>query len=905
MATRGEPDHVWFVLQALHANHPRCAYLVIDNTPERDPRVEAVTRAVGGTYIHRPDLTGTSAPRDAVFRFANTPWAMCIDSHVILETGAIQAALDFIAQNPESKDIVTGPILWDNGAVGATHWKPVSDKALWGAWATDERIKDVSLEIWEAKDPWWGTPTRFTPVEINNEIHATEPGKGTGTASPKFGPFATMPADARKISGGDGEPFEIPMMGLGLWMMRCAAWPGFNPLFRGFGGEEGYIHEVVRRNGGKALCLPALKWRHKFRDTSGWHNNPPPPYPLNAGDHTHNLLVGHRELGINADAEIRAHHGRGWSDEAWAKAVAEADAKQPFGGPRQGPKRQKLLVVWYSDNTAPARLLQSSAMSVVAAKQQTLRHDVDVSAVSWEQIPGAPFGEGRYDREPKGVTWNRFSGERKRSHGTIVKQIQEAVQRANAHWNWHLKSSTDGLEWNIVNNYDAVVFCEHDVLYPPGYFDRIGDAIARNPDAPVVSHLDYIGLNGTGWQRVKDRHEPLHQLALRWDTFQANIARAEKEAIGGAQVVLEPDHGGDRSAWVRISSNDLSGMSGTPSVHVNHNAGRFTGHGDVCYEPRGVSLWHAHWGEARRWWPGEMETVSNIPTNQFKGAAPVKIAAVPKGGCSACEANAHQTPEQWATESANKESDFHEHVPTLRELAGKCSSATEMSAWMKPADAAIVSGLPKDATFTSVCHYRKPQWAKIRSWMGERFTELEQDPATVEDIKPVDMLFIDTHHTAQDLYPLLEKHAPSVNKYLVVHCTETYGEHGDKPQTAGVLHALRTFCLKNPEWVVKRRDRNNHGLMVLSKCAEDVREKPSLFRQAVNFTTAMAKHVSGGRKTVPLEVLSAREAECAICEFRALDACSACGCPLEAKLPLSSEKCPKDKWLAHNPSSLT
>src|SRR5262245_2903614 len=93
VATRGEPDHVWFTLEALAANHPRVQYLVVDNTPERDPRVEAVTRAVGGTYLHRPDLTGTSAPRDAVFRFARTPWAMCIDSHVILETGAVQSAL--------------------------------------------------------------------------------------------------------------------------------------------------------------------------------------------------------------------------------------------------------------------------------------------------------------------------------------------------------------------------------------------------------------------------------------------------------------------------------------------------------------------------------------------------------------------------------------------------------------------------------------------------------------------------------------------------------------------------------------------------------------------------------------------------------------------------------------------
>ena len=76
MATYGEFDSVWFTLTGLTANHPRVKYLVVDNTPERDPRTEAITRASGGTYLHRPDLSGTSKPRDAVFRYADTPWVM-------------------------------------------------------------------------------------------------------------------------------------------------------------------------------------------------------------------------------------------------------------------------------------------------------------------------------------------------------------------------------------------------------------------------------------------------------------------------------------------------------------------------------------------------------------------------------------------------------------------------------------------------------------------------------------------------------------------------------------------------------------------------------------------------------------------------------------------------------------
>ena len=57
----------------------------------------------------------------------------------------------------------------------------------------------------------------------------------------------------------DAEPFDIPMQGMGLFACRRAAWPGFNPGFRGFGGEEGYIHEKFRQAGGRTLCLPFMK----------------------------------------------------------------------------------------------------------------------------------------------------------------------------------------------------------------------------------------------------------------------------------------------------------------------------------------------------------------------------------------------------------------------------------------------------------------------------------------------------------------------------------------------------------------------------------------------------------------------------------------------------------------------
>jgi len=790
MATRGEPDDVWFTLTALTANHPRCRYLVVDNTPTYCPRTEAITRASGGTYLHRPDLTGTSKPRDAVFRYAETPWAMCIDSHVVLETGAVQAALDYCAAHPDGADLVQGPMVHDDGHGLSTHWNRPDPPGLWGTWDLDAR--------------------------------------GANKGNPAF---------------------EVPMMGLGLWMMRRAAWPGFHPLNRGFGGEEGVLHETVRRQGGKCLCLPALRWRHKFRDVGGWNKNPAPPYPLRLEDHVWNLLVGHRALGLGAEPQIYEHFGKRLPQEAWEQLVAAARAAQPFDGPWPEPKRQKLLAVWYSDNSALPALLDRSAASIVQARRFTQRHDVTVSACSWAPVP-AFGGHGR-----------AFTGTKRRGYDTIVAQIDQAVQAAI------VKGET----------YDAVCFMEHDVLYPANYFDRIGDALAATPAAPVVSNLDYIGLNGTGWQHVRERHEPLHQLTLRWDTFAANLARAKGEARAGRPVVLEPNHGADRKEWVRLFPRVDVQM---PAVHVNHAAGRLSSHGEVCYEPVGYTLDHPYWGEAKHAWPHEMTTVANLPAT-FKA---------PAGGCSVCEANKHATLASWYAAAAAQPSDFHEHVATLKDLAASCTHVTELSCWLKPADVALALGVGESGTFVSVCRGAKPQWGKLTAQMGERFVPHVAEPNAFA-VEPTDLLFVDTEHTADALMPILERNHSRVRKYLIVHCTDTFGEVGDQSDRPGVMHALRTFCLKHPEWVVKRHDRANHGLMVLSRCPEDVKELPSLWRKAMNYAAAMKRHVANGMKTVPLEVLEERQGHCATCEERALDACAACGCPLEAKLVLASEEC--------------
>jgi glycosyltransferase involved in cell wall biosynthesis len=62
-------------------------------------------------------------------------------------------------------------------------------------------------------------------------------------------------ADARNYLELPEEPFSIWGHGLGLFGCRRDSWLGFNKDFRGFGGEEGYIHVKYRQAGREITSL--------------------------------------------------------------------------------------------------------------------------------------------------------------------------------------------------------------------------------------------------------------------------------------------------------------------------------------------------------------------------------------------------------------------------------------------------------------------------------------------------------------------------------------------------------------------------------------------------------------------------------------------------------------------------
>lgn len=241
MATYDDFDGAYFTIQSLrlYQDLTDTEILVIDNfgCDVTQRFVEGVPNA---RYIRATEVVGT-AVRDLVFTHAEGDAVLCVDSHVLFVPGAIARLRQYYADHPDTRDLLQGPLLYDDLKSISTHFDLEWRSQMWGTWGNDPRGLDV-----------------------------------------------------------DGEPFDIPSQGLGVFSCRREAWPGFNPAFRGFGGEEGYIHEKFRQRGARTLCLPWLRWVHRFGRPKGV------PYPLTVEMKLRNYIIGFTELGLDT-SEAEEH----------------------------------------------------------------------------------------------------------------------------------------------------------------------------------------------------------------------------------------------------------------------------------------------------------------------------------------------------------------------------------------------------------------------------------------------------------------------------------------------------------------------------------------------------------------------------------------------------------------------
>lgn len=258
---------VFFTLQSLRLHHaeamPFVELLVVDNNPDSKHGKlikELVKHIPGGRYEPFREYASPMV-KGRVMELANTPYAMCMDAHVLLPPGTLSRLIDFFNNQSNERDFYQGPLLYDNLQSVATHFDPIWRGQMFGTWGCDDRGR--------------------------------------------------LP---------DSPPFEIPMQGMGLFACQTKAWPGFNPLFRGFGGEEGYIHEKVRQRGGKCWCLPFLRWNHRFNNPYGV------PYPLTMEAKVRNYFIGWLELGMPTEPIVQ--HFSKWRPANYWRQLLDKTRKE-------------------------------------------------------------------------------------------------------------------------------------------------------------------------------------------------------------------------------------------------------------------------------------------------------------------------------------------------------------------------------------------------------------------------------------------------------------------------------------------------------------------------------------------------------------------------------------------------
>lgn len=216
MSTYDDYDGVYFSVQSLRMYHEVCStsdveIVILDNNPKGKHGTEVKNFIVNWAKQKYVPYEGkpSSFNKYKIVEHSDGKYILIIDCHVLLKPNSITALLEYYSKNPDCKDLIQGPLVYDDLKHYSTEFFPQWRDSMYGTWHTN------------------------------------------------------------KESFNEGKPFEIKLQGMGLCSFERNNWPGICPHFKGFGAEEGYISEKFRRNGGKNICLPQLGWVHRFGRPEG------------------------------------------------------------------------------------------------------------------------------------------------------------------------------------------------------------------------------------------------------------------------------------------------------------------------------------------------------------------------------------------------------------------------------------------------------------------------------------------------------------------------------------------------------------------------------------------------------------------------------------------------------------
>lgn len=176
-------------------------------------------------------------------------------------------------------------------------------------------------------------------------------------------------------------------------------------------------------------------------------------------------------------------------------------------------------------------------------------------------------------------------------------------------------------------------------------------------------------------------------------------------------------------------------------------------------------------------------------------------------------------------------SDIHEHLPVLLDYASQMDvrNIVEMGTRWVVSTIPLILGCPQQIFSIDLKHPNEGQWADraegkldtlgahcVREDIDFRFIEADSREIEINDC--TDLLFIDTLHDYAQLKIELEKHSGNVQKWILLHDTETFKNKDESTgKGKGLWPAIEEFLKDHPEWVLHCHYFNNNGLTVLKR----------------------------------------------------------------------------------------
>ena len=286
-------------------------FVIVENCLQDSKHKDAVrehSRMVPNCkYVDGTATQGAAASKNLIFEHASGDFVLVMDCHVLLcpARKVICHILEFIYNNADSKDLYSGPLVYDDLHTISTHFNDVWSGQMWGQWGDTRKCNCGNFY--------------FSSLVIDNKIVVVDvatqqqysqcPSCSTKVPNTEMSePYARSEED---------KPFPIFAQGMGLFLSKRDQWLGYHADAIGFGGEEICIHTRYRQAGRQCICLPFMKWMHRFKRPAGV------TYPLTLFNKVRNYMLEFNDLGL--DLQPLYQHfveEHGFGQEYWDKLLA-------------------------------------------------------------------------------------------------------------------------------------------------------------------------------------------------------------------------------------------------------------------------------------------------------------------------------------------------------------------------------------------------------------------------------------------------------------------------------------------------------------------------------------------------------------------------------------------------------